>query len=125
MELLDKLNPEVDSVLQIRQQFRILKDAIASGEIGKDKDAYHLPPTGIPETDLAQSIRNSLAKGDNLEFALGLAKHFDRENISKVELFEIIKYDGTKYTLTTENILLHHQYHDEDELSPVNSFMKS
>lgn len=67
----------------------------------------------------------SLAKGDNLEFALGLAKHFDRENISKVELFEIIKYDGTKYTLTTENILLHHQYHDEDELSPVNSFMKS
>ena len=67
----------------------------------------------------------SLAKGDNLEFALGLAKHFDREDISKVELFEIIKYNGTKYTLTTENILLHHQYHDEDELSPVKSFMKS
>lgn len=67
----------------------------------------------------------SLAKGDNLEFALGLAKHFDREDISKVELFEIIKYNGTKYTLTTENILLHHQYHDEDKLSPVKSFMKS
>lgn len=68
----------------------------------------------------------SLAKGDNLEFALGLAKHFDREDISKVELFEIIKYDGIKYTLTTDNILLHYPYPDYNtELSPVHPFMKS
>ena len=65
----------------------------------------------------------SLAKEDNLKFALMLAKHFDREGVTKIELFKIIKSDGAKYTLSTEDILLHHKYQDEEELEHVQPFV--
>lgn len=65
----------------------------------------------------------SLIKADNLKFALELAKHFDREGVVKIELFRIIERGGAKYILSTENLLLHYKYHNEEELKRVQPFV--
>ncbi len=66
----------------------------------------------------------SLSKADNLEFALKLAKYFNTEDVSKVELFKIIKRDDAKYSLSTEDLLLRYEYpNEEDELTPVQPFI--
>ena len=65
----------------------------------------------------------SLANTDNLKFARGLAKHFDIDGVSKVELFKINKCKNGKYALSTEDLMLYHKdSNDEDELTPVWTF---
>ena len=51
----------------------------------------------------------SLANVDNAKFAIRLANHLNREGVDKVELFKIIKYDGEKYTLSTEDLFCKYQ----------------
>lgn len=66
----------------------------------------------------------SLTNTDNLKFAVKLAKHFDIDGMSKVELFKIIKCEGAKYKLSTEDLFLHHKYLDEeDELERIEPFV--
>lgn len=80
MAYLDNFNPEkIDSVPEVKQQFRFLKKAIDNGEIGgggavdsvngkigavvlnaKDVGAYEKPLSGIPVSDLANSIQIAL-----------------------------------------------------------------
>lgn len=66
----------------------------------------------------------SLANTDNIKFALKLAKRFNTESESKVELFKIIKHGDTKYVLSKEDLLLRYEYQDnDDELEPVQPFV--
>ena len=51
----------------------------------------------------------SMANVDNAKFAIRLANHLNREGVDKVELFKIIKYDGEKYTLSTEDLFCKYQ----------------
>lgn len=84
-------------------------------------EQLHIPLNCYQITTVGREIF-SLANTDNLKFALELAKHFDIDGVSKVELFKIIKYEGVKYRLSTEDLLLHHKYPDDDEeLRPAQS----
>lgn len=65
----------------------------------------------------------SLIKEDNLKFALDLAKHCDKDGVSKIELFRIIKRNGAKYILTTENLLLHYKYQNKGDTERVQPFV--
>ena len=66
----------------------------------------------------------SLTNTDSLKFVLKLAKHFNTESVSKVELFKIIKRGDAKYVLSKEDLLLSHEYQDnDDELEPVRPFV--
>lgn len=66
----------------------------------------------------------SLTNTDSLKFVLKLAKHFNTESVSKVELFKIIKHGDTKYVLSKEDLLLRYEYQDnDDELEPVQPFV--
>ena len=65
----------------------------------------------------------SLIKEDNLKFALDLAKHCDKDGVSKIELFRIIERNGAKYILTTENLLLHYKYQNEGDTERVQPFV--
>ena len=60
----------------------------------------------------------------SIEIIIKLAKYFNTEDVSKVELFKIIKRDDAKYSLSTEDLLLRYEYpNEEDELTPVQPFI--
>ena len=83
----------------------------------------HIPIRCYQITTVGKEIF-SLANTDSLKFALKLAKHFDTESVSKVELFRIIKCGDAKYVLSKEDLLLSHEYQDnDDELEPIRPFV--
>lgn len=83
----------------------------------------HIPIRCYQITTVGREIF-SLTNADSLKFALKLAKHFDTESVSKVELFKIIKCGDAKYVLPKEDLLLSHKYQDDDnELEPIRPFV--